>query len=256
MLAAGRSEAKRWQTLDDVISAMVEEFPALKPVVDAAPPAGFRLVGQKVPRQPQRYTGRTAMHANTEISEPQPPDDPDTPLAFSMEGYEGQPPPALIPRYWAPHWNSVQALNKFQQEIAGPLRGGDPGVRLIESGDGSAGAYATKIPAAFEPRAGQWLIVPLHHIFGSEELSVLTPGVLELAPDPYLALNPDDAAALGVETGDEVEFYIGERHHRLPLRLLPALPPGVAGLPSGLPEDPDLMAPGQWLTISREAGDE
>ena len=26
----------------------------------------------------------------------------------------------------------MQALNKFQEEIAGPLRGGDPGVRLIE----------------------------------------------------------------------------------------------------------------------------
>ncbi|MGD8624156.1 MAG: NADH-quinone oxidoreductase subunit NuoG [Anaerolineae bacterium] len=253
MLTAGRSEAGRWQTLDDLISAMVEALPALEPVVDAAPPAGFRLIGQKVPRQPPRYTGRTAMHANVEISEPQPPDDPDSPLAFSMEGYEGQPPPVLIQRYWAPHWNSVQALNKFQQEIAGPLRGGDPGVRLIEPGDGSAGAYATKIPAAREPRAGQWLVVPLYHIFGSEELSVLTPGVLELAPEPYLALNPDDAAGLGVDAGDEVEFHVGERRYRLPLRLLPALPPGLAGLPSGLPEGPELAAPGQSLTISGES---
>jgi NADH-quinone oxidoreductase subunit G len=43
-----------------------------------------------------------------------------------------QPPPALIPRYWSPGWNSVQAINKFQIEGGGPLHGGDPGRRLIE----------------------------------------------------------------------------------------------------------------------------
>ena len=38
-------------------------------------------------------------------------------------------------------------------------------------------------------------MLPLHHIFGSEELS-LSPGVAELAPRPYVALNPDDAESL------------------------------------------------------------
>ena len=37
-----------------------------------------------------------------------------------MEGYEDQPPAPLISRYWSPGWNSVQALNKFQQEVGGP----------------------------------------------------------------------------------------------------------------------------------------
>jgi NADH-quinone oxidoreductase subunit G len=235
------------------MAAMIEALPALKAIVEAAPPADFRMAGQKIPRQPQRYTARTAMHADVDVNEPQPPDDPDSPLAFSMEGYEGQPPPALIPRYWAPHWNSVQSLNKFQEEIAGPLRGGDPGVRLMEPGDGSAGAYYTRIPAACKPRAGQWLAVALHHIFGSEELSVLTPGVFELAPEPYLALNPDDAAGLGFGVGDEVDFSMDERLYRLPLRLLPTLPPGIVGLPAGLPEGPELVVPGQWVTISRES---
>jgi NADH-quinone oxidoreductase subunit G len=256
MVAAGRSEAESWQTLDDVVAAMIEALPALKPIVEAAPVGDFRLVGQKVPRQPHRYTGRTAMHADVDVSEPKPPDDPDSPLAFSMEGYEGQPPPALIPRFWAPHWNSVQALNKFQEEIAGPLRGGDPGVRLIEPGGGSAGEYFARVPPAFELRAGQWLTVPVHHIFGSEELSVLTPGVFELAPEPYLALNPQDAAGLGVQAGEEVEFHIQGRLYRLPLKLLPMLPLGVAGLPVGLPEGPELASPGQWITISRESSRE
>ena len=81
------------------------------------------------------------MHANVSVQEPEQPDDPDTPLAFSMEGYPGNPPPSLIPRFWAPGWNSVQALNKFQDEVGGPLRGGDPGERLIEPTQGKKLAY-------------------------------------------------------------------------------------------------------------------
>jgi NADH-quinone oxidoreductase subunit G len=253
MVAAGRSEPEAWQALDDIIAAMGVALPALKPIADAAPPAGFRMVGQEIPRQPLRYTARTAMHADVDIHEPKPPSDPDSSLAFSMEGYEGQPPPPLIPRYWAPHWNSVQALNKFQEEIAGPLRGGDPGVRLIEPASSSTGRYFSEIPAAYEPREGRWLAVALHHVFGSEELSVFTPGVYELAPEPYLALNPDDAAGLGLQAGDEVEFHIGERLYRLPLRVLSTLPTAVVGLPTGLPEGPELVEPGQWVTISRES---
>ncbi|MEJ2737101.1 MAG: NADH-quinone oxidoreductase subunit NuoG [Anaerolineae bacterium] len=251
MVATGRFEAEGWQTLDDLVGALAEALPSLRPIVEAAPAEDFRLNGQKVPRQTHRYTARTAVHADANVHEPKPPDDPDSPLAFSMEGYEGQPPAALIPRYWAPHWNSVQALNKFQEEIAGPLRDGDPGVRLIEPAGSPAVEYFARIPAPYEPRAGQWLAVALHHIFGSEELSVLTPGVFELAPEPYLALNPDDAAGLGVQAGEEVEFHIDERLYRLPLRLLPTLPPGIVGLPAGLPEGPELVVPGQWVTISR-----
>ena len=117
--------------LDDIIEEMASSLPVFKPVQDIAPTADFRIAGQKIPRQPHRYSGRTSMLANISVHEPKPPDDPDTPLSFSMEGYEGQPPAPLISRYWSPGWNSVQALNKFQQEVGGPLKGGDPGKRLI-----------------------------------------------------------------------------------------------------------------------------
>jgi NADH-quinone oxidoreductase subunit G len=250
MIAAGRLQASAWQTLDDVIAAMIEALPALKAVVEAAPSADLRLVGQEIPRQPQRYTARTAMHADVDVSEPQPPEDPDSPLAFSMEGYEGQPPPALIPRYWAPHWNSVQSLIKFQEEIAGPLRGGSPGRRLIEGAEMGAAPYFQRIPAAFEPLDGEWLTVPIHHIFGSEELSVLTPGIQELAPEPYLALHPEDAAALPVEAGEELALEIEDVVYQLPLKLLATLPRGVAALPVGLPGLPGITHPGRGVRSS------
>src|SRR5512146_968263 len=108
-----------------------------------------------------------------------------------MEGYQGQPPPPLIPRFWAPGWNSVQSVNKFQQEIAGLLRGGSPGQRLIEPEAGGEARYFTDVPEAFERRDGYLLVVPGFHVFGSEELSLSSPPIAELAPKPYIAVHPE-----------------------------------------------------------------
>jgi NADH-quinone oxidoreductase subunit G len=236
MLAAGRSEAERWKTLDDILAAMAEVLPALKSIVDVAPRAGFRITGMKIPRQPHRYSGRTAMHAQSSVHEPKPPDDPDSPLSFSMEGYEGLPPSSLIPRFWSPGWNSVQAVSKYQKEVGGPLLGGDPGLRLIEPEQVERVPYFPGIPEAFKPRDREFLIVPLYHIFGSEELSVWARGVAELMPEPYLALNPEDAAKLSIHDDEEVELSLPHTALTLPVKLRPGMPEGVGGLPAGLPK--------------------
>ncbi|MEJ2600995.1 MAG: NADH-quinone oxidoreductase subunit NuoG, partial [Anaerolineales bacterium] len=174
-----------WRWIDNVISSMVKELPSLAPVAEIAPPETYRYAGAKIPRQPHRYSGRTAMLANISVSEPKPPDDTDTPMAFSMEGYKGIPPSALISRYWSPGWNSVQALNKFQSEVAGPLIGGDPGRRLISIPENAKPKYFD--PSSVSRQTHTWQLVPVYHIFGSEPLSMLTPGVAERAPQPYLA---------------------------------------------------------------------
>jgi len=173
--------------------------------LEIAPPADFRLAGQKIPRQPHRYSGRTAMLSHLTIHEPAPPEDVDAPFNFSMEGFEGKPFGNLIPRYWQPGWNSVQALNKFQNEVGGELLGGDPGVRLLEPAEGARAGYLGQAPAAFQPGNGEWLVVPLYHIYGSEELSSLSPPVAELILEPYLAMSPADAGLLGL-TGDLLAY--------------------------------------------------
>ncbi len=235
MLIAGRAEAAAWHNLDDVLAACAKTIPAFQGILQAAPPADFRLAGERIPREPHRYSGRTAMLANISVHEPKPPDDPDSPLSFSMEGYPGEPPPALITHYWDPGWNSVQALNKFQEEVGGPLRGGDPGVRLLEATSGSKPSYFTGIPPAFERREGEWLIVPLHRIFGSEELSGLAPAVAERAAKPFLALHPEDATDLAIAPGERAELSLAGTSYRLPIGLDSTLPRGIAGLPAGLP---------------------
>jgi NADH-quinone oxidoreductase subunit G len=250
MVAVGRSELEAWRDLDDVLSAMAEALPVFEAIPEIAPPAGFRVAGQKIPRQPARYSGRTAMHADVDVSEPKPPGDPDSPLSFSMEGYEGQPPTALTPRFWSPGWNSIQALNKFQSEVGGPLHGGDPGRRLIEPSQDTGVAYFDSSATSFKTRVGEWLVVPIYHIFGSEELSILTPGMAELAPQPYLGLSDKDLAALQVSEGEEVEVVVGGRLYHLPVKSVPDLPGGVVGLPAGLPGLGWTVSGGKYVEVS------
>src|SRR5690606_1285115 len=81
-------ESWRWlqQTasrLQDGIAPLGDNFDALTAhcaasdtrlagIVDAAPGARFRIVGNRIPRQSHRSSGRTAIHANRTMNEPRP----------------------------------------------------------------------------------------------------------------------------------------------------------------------------------------
>jgi len=175
------------------------------------------------------------MLANLSVHEPKPPDDPDSALAFSMESGPQVPPPALIPFFWSPGWNSIQSVNKFQEEIGGPLRGGDTGVRLIDPPPQTTWNYFSEIPAVFRADADGWLLVPCFHIFGSEELSRLAPGISELVPRAFIALNATDGARIGIKPGELMRVAIGSSVYELELSLRPDIPRGVALLPAGIP---------------------
>lgn len=243
MTGMGRPEAAELSKLDDVTAAMADAMPIFAAVPKIAPSADFRQAGMRIARQPHRYSGRTAMLADVTVHEPEPAQDQDAPLAFSMEGYQGQPPSALIPRFWSPGWNSVQSLNKFQSEINGPLVGGDPGLRLIQPLQKEHTAFFGQIPDAFERRPNEWHFVALYHIFGSEELSAVSPGIAERTPAPYVGLHPEDAGELGFREGDLMRVVINSGIQQLTVRIVPGLPRGVAGLPVGLPNMPWVELP-------------
>jgi NADH-quinone oxidoreductase subunit G len=221
-----------WKDLDDAIAATAAAIPALAGIDKAGPSASLRVVGQKIPRQPERYSGRTAMQAQLTVHEPPPAPDRDSPLAFSMEGYRGESIPSpVIPQFWAPHWNSNQAVNKFQQEVGGPLRHELPGVRLIEPRRLSDATWFQSIPSAFAPIPEQWLILPLTEIFGGEELSSHAPAIAERTPGLYMRLHPTDAARLGLKDEVSVVVTIHSRVHRLTLKTASETPAGTVGLP-------------------------
>ncbi len=227
-----------WANLDALLAEIAAELPVFAPMREAAPPADYRLDGQKIPRQSPRCSGRTAMTAHVSVHEPVPPDDPDSPLAFSMEGASGQPPAPLVPRFWAPGWNSVQAVNTFQEEVGGPLREGVLCRVIVPAGSAPP---AAPVPPAFVPREDALLILPAYHLFGSEPLSLLTPGIAALAPAPYLALHPADAARLGVTVGSMVTVTLGETALTLPVVPREDVPRGAGLLSVGLVETPDAL---------------
>ncbi|MGJ7516205.1 NADH-quinone oxidoreductase subunit NuoG [Pseudomonas baetica] len=230
-----------WTQLDHVTAAVASSTAQLAGIVDAAPSAAFRIKGLKLAREPLRYSGRTAMRADISVHEPRTPQDKDTAFAFSMEGYSGSAEPRQqVPFAWSPGWNSPQAWNKFQDEVGGHIRAGDPGTRLIESTGDSLNWFAS-VPRAFNPAPGTWQAVPFFHLFGSEENSSKAAPVQERIPAAYVALAKSEADRLGVNDGAMLSLNVAGQTLRLPLRIneelgagLVALPAGIAGIPPAI----------------------
>lgn len=215
--------------VDEVIAACAAAVPALAGVLDAAPRGDYRSHGVRIPRQPHRYSGRTAMRANVSVHEPKQQQDEESPLAYSMEGLNRDEPGALLPFVWSPGWNSNQSLHKFQAEVGGALRGGTAGARLLD------GAGATTVPEAATPSSVDTPaleLIPRPTIFGSDELSARSAGVRDLVPEAYLELSATDAKALGVEAGDGV--LLGNGETAFEVRIDPSLRQGCVAYAPGL----------------------
>ena len=238
-------------TLDTVIAACVEAHPELSGMVEAAPASHYRIDGLQLAREPHRYSGRTSMRANQNVSEPRVPQDPDSAFAYSMEGYSGyHEPRQQVPFAWAPGWNSPQAWNKFTDEVGGHLRGGDPGVRLMCPVPGQ-GHYSRPPQRAEGVESGERspalraLILP--RLFGGEETSSLAVPIQERTQTPSVTLSMDDAEHLSIRGGDTVTIF-GET---LLVVQQDGWPKGWIGLPAGLIAG---LLPGEPVALDNSAG--
>ncbi len=230
-----------WTQLDQVTNACAASSELLAGIREAAPSASFRIKGLKLAREPHRYSGRTSMRANISVHEPRQPQDKDSAFAFSMEGYAGSAEDRQqIPFAWSPGWNSPQAWNKFQDEVGGHLRAGDPGVRLLDGERADLNWFSA--PTACSAQPGNWQVVPYFHLFGSEENSARAKPIQQRIPDAYVVLAEEDAARLGVNPGAMLGLTVGGVALRLPLQTSAALSSGLIGLPAGLPGIPALTA--------------
>jgi NADH-quinone oxidoreductase subunit G len=153
----------------------------------------------------------------------------------------------MIPFFWSPGWNSIQSVNKYQDEVGHSLRDGDPGVRLLEP-QGTKATYFIGIPEQFVPRKGHLMAVHLHHIYGSEELSAWSPPVATRIPQPYVLLNPVDAEERNLKADDTFHFDIEDQAYAMPVKISSDMPQGVAGLPYGLAGLPYVELP-SWCTL-------
>ncbi|MDE1905173.1 MAG: NADH-quinone oxidoreductase subunit NuoG [Rhodospirillales bacterium] len=237
-----------WAAEDDILAALAAALPCFAKLPSVAPPASLRLAGSKIPSEPHRFSGRTAMHADRNVKEPKPPVSMDSPFSTTMEGNYNKVPPALMPFFWAPSWNSVQSVNKFQTEIGGALDGGDPGIRLLDARPDATLPYYTAIPESFAPRQGLWQAVILPRVFGDDEQSARAAPIRERIAAPALALNGEDAALIGAAAGQMLTFEVDGEHQHLALEIHPELPCGVAGI-SGLAAKAHMLP--AWIRIAR-----
>lgn len=255
--ACGNDALAHLKTLDDFILEIPRMLPQFAGIETISPRPDFRIGAQKIPRASHRYSGRTAMHADKNVSEPKPPGDEDTPLSFTMEGYRGIPPSSATPFFWSPGWNSVQSINKYQIEVGGPLHGGDPGKRLVgpsgqlepsSPGSQAEPPFFAEQPEPFQAREGCLYLIPRQYIFGSEELSVYTEGIAERSPQPCITISEKDALSLGLEEGAILKFQYKGQAYELPLTLQKNWPEGMGTVPLGLSGTPFMDLPG-WAKI-------
>ena len=230
-----KNQATSWTRFDDLISFLADELPVFSKIKEYMPDADFRMLNAKMPRQTMRYSGRTAMNAHKAVSEIGVPIDPDSPLAFSMEGLQQSPPSSLVPFHWTPGWNSVQSLYNYMDEPNGSMKGGDPGIRLIEPGDGNNNSYFEINPQTSELQSDELLVIPVYQIFGSEELSSASSAITQRIEEPFLILNQKDAEIFGIKDGEPVRLEIPGQKLKIKAKIENSLKQGIIGLSVNLP---------------------
>jgi NADH-quinone oxidoreductase subunit G len=232
-----------WNCLDDIVESLANELPVFSKLKNHMPDADFRMLNARIPRQTIRYSGRTAISADVSVSEPGLSQDPDSPLVFSMEGQQEYPPSSLVPFYWTPGWNSVQALYNYLDDD-GSLKGGDPGIRLIESPGTGKRVYFEQVAHNQKISKDEWMIVPVYRIFGSDELSSAGPSMAQRIEEPFVLMNEKDADKISLREGDSVQLELLKISLTLKVKIENSLHQGMAGLSVNLPGMPFIDIPG------------
>jgi len=235
----------QWKKFDDITSSLITDIPVFAALKNYFSDAAFRMLNEKIPRQPLRYSGRTSMHANIAVTETGIQPDIDSPLTFSMEGSQFNPPASLVPFYWSPGWNSVQVVNKYLDEPNGKMKGGDAGIRLIEPVENAKTTYFKANIQPVELTKGEYLIVPAYQIFGSDEMSSAASTLSQRIPEPFVYLNPKDAKVLKLEADELVQLEIENTILTIKVRTEASIGQGMAGLLVNLPEMHFVDLPGK-----------
>ena len=230
-----RPEVHALHHFDDITRACAADIPALAGITAAAPDLHYLNLGVKIPRQPARYSGRTAMRANISVHEPKQREDEETALAFTMEGLnrdparlaaalglvtglELQPVPAQVPdptpagrsRAAPPACACYKPAPRLPQRAAKSLLPPQPSdvPRQVPGNWCRATAFSAATNSA--PSARDWRSWP-------------APAFIELAPPTQ--------PALGVAAGDGVE--VGDGLATLEVRVNATMTPGCAGYSIG-----------------------
>jgi NADH-quinone oxidoreductase subunit G len=214
-----------WPTLDTLLAEMAITLPHLAPARDAAPDATFRTPLGAVARAGWRQAGRTAHDQAGGIVRHAPQPDPDSALAFSMEGGHGaDAPPALRTGYGVPGLHSASAAPYLTEANRGPLQDGDPGLSVL------AGFTGPDSAPTFDPTGEGLIPLPLHDPFAGDEAGRCAEYLAQRIPRAMVMLHPADAKRL--KLGEGAALTLDGVAIDVPLTISADMPEGHVGLPA------------------------
>ncbi|QJC31796.1 NADH-quinone oxidoreductase subunit NuoG [Enterobacteriaceae endosymbiont of Donacia tomentosa] len=224
--------------LDNLIEECEKKIPILNGISNAAPKANYRVYNRKFARSPIRYSGRTSILANINIHEPKQPEDKDTIFNFSMEGnYNSDINCTHLPFLWAPGWNSLQALNKFQKEIGVSSKYNAIGFKIKKKHNNNINIKKNNVFKKFKI-SDKLLIVPCYNFFNSNSLVQKSSLIKEYFSNYYAFLNNKDAMKLGILNNCLIKIYCLNNIIQLKTFISTSLHQGLIGVPLGTPGIP------------------
>ena len=92
--------------------------------------------------------------------------------------------------------------------------------------------------------------VPVHNIYGSEELSSRCDAISTRIPESTIFLNADDAGKHGVKDGELVSVIADEIQIKVRIKVTETIPEGAAGLFISISDNTYVKLPG-WGRLSK-----
>jgi NADH-quinone oxidoreductase subunit G len=138
-------------------------------------------------------------------------------------------------------------MYNYLDEPNGSMKGGDPGIRLIESGEEHNNSYFDINNQISEYQKDKLLVIPVYNIFGSDELSSAASAISQRISEPLLFMNQEDAEKLRIRNGDLIQIKIAETKIKIKVKTGNDLPQGIAGLSVNLPDMQFIELPGSGI---------
>jgi NADH-quinone oxidoreductase subunit G len=234
-----RRPGYQWLNADLDFHGLLDEMASSEIVLDSLPSLYATDTNEiKLARQTIRATGRAAVNAVKEVREKQPQQDTDSPYQYSPEGAANLPdqPPAYL---WHPNWNSNESLNRFQEEINGPIRGSNPGILLFEQASLEPSELTMQPESLLQDTSpkiakNKLQLLADHNIFADEELSGYVDAIQKRAPQATVKMNRQQISKLRCEGADKLIIKTSIGSCILPLMIDDSVPDGAALIPANL----------------------
>lgn len=229
------SDCGNQQSVLELLADQLAMFRACSSMLTA-----FNDQAQPTPSLPFRYSGRTAVRAHVDVCEAPPPASSHPSWSSSMEGARLHPDAEIVPQFWAPGWNSGQAVNQFQSSIGLSLRAGNEGVLLFPK-DGRLVPIERTPEETIHDNA--LIFCEISPVFGGEALSARSTAIHERIGDAVVLIGMEQANSLSIQDGAWVRCDIGGLNVVRKVVITQSIANNYCGITANLWNEPHLLLP-------------